>query len=139
MDGVVDDRPVEHEEVVGLPDEVLRDGVRPAHAVRDGHQHHLHPVALRLLDGLAQVVVARDEIHDVDHAVAPVRREVEPDAQVDTLLLTLRGEPAEAQLDPRKHADRLLLGVRHTSAPTAGVVPVDPQQRHPARLLGRRR
>ena len=36
----------------------------------DGHDDDLDAVALRLLDGLGQVVVAGDEVDDVDDAVA---------------------------------------------------------------------
>ncbi len=111
--------------------------MRLARAVGHGHEHDLDAVVLRLLDGLAQVVVAGDEIDDVDDPVAPVRREVEADPQVDTLLLALRRDAPEAQLHPRQHADRLLRGVRRTPAPTARVIPVDPEQRHTAGLLGR--
>ena len=126
---------VDEQQAVGFALEVAGDGIRTTGVVGDGEDDHLHSVTLGLPDGLGEVVVARDEIDDVDDAIAAVGGEVEADPQVDTLLFAAVGDAPEPQLDPRQEADLVLVEVGHAAGASTGVIPVDPQQRQSARRL----
>nr|WP_245851865.1 hypothetical protein [Mobilicoccus massiliensis] len=121
---------------IDLPQEVFGDRewllVVPGHREEDD----LDAVALCVLDGLGEVVVAGDEVDDVGDALPGLDGEVESDADVDALLLAGVGEAAEAELDSGELPDLVLGGVGHSARTAAGVVPVDPQERQPRVGLG---
>jgi hypothetical protein len=92
-------------------------------------------VTLRLLDGLGQVVVAGDQVDDVDDAIAPMSGEVKTQTHVDALLLSGVRQSTESQFHPGQHSDPLLRGVSLPAGSPTGVVPVDTQHGQPAVVL----
>lgn len=85
--------------LVALVDE--RERLPAALDGRRAEQDDLDAERLRRKDGLAQVLVARQEVGRRDGALPRQREEVERDEGVDALLLPL-DDAAEAQLQPRE-------------------------------------
>ncbi|HEX2804742.1 MAG TPA: hypothetical protein VHN80_01060, partial [Kineosporiaceae bacterium] len=84
-------------------------------------------------DAFAQILVAGQQEGGDDGAFTREHAQVPVDEGVDALL-TAAADAAQPQLDVRQRGDRQLLG--GGDAVHGTVVPIDPQQGQPARLLG---
>lgn len=123
-------------EVVGGEQQMPADSLRLSRAARDSEDHHAYALRLRLFDRLGEVVVPAEEVHRVDGGVAGVPDEIEPDAQVDALLLPVDADPSEAEFHTRQ--DGYLFLLRSRLPISCGVVPIDTQQVETAALLNER-
>ena len=131
LDRRIHDRGVNEDHPIRLPLQVLGHRVRTPALVGHSQDDHLQTVELRLLDGLGQVVIAGDEIDDIDDPVARIGREIQPHPQVDALLLPALREPPEPQFDAWEQADVVLVHIRHAARAPTGVIPIHAQQRQP--------
>ena len=118
-------QPITPGEIIDSARDVARAGASTVHIhVRDDNGYNvLSP------DRFRQVIVARNEVDDVDRAIPGVTDHVEADAEVDALLFTLHADAAEPQLHLRQQRDLLLLPRRLPV--TRCVVPMGAKQREP--------
>ena len=101
--------------------------VRLVVRARDCQHDNLNSMGLGLFDSLREVVVPRYQKEHFGRAVASMCNEVQPDPEVDTLLLAIHAETTEPELNLGEFADSLLLHIRHTVV--CGVVPMHTQDR----------